>query len=204
MQSSQSKKATALRSPFRRARWLIVATAVVIASALCWSLTRTAERRVFSLETLPRDKDPAFISTSKPTRDLGPLTGLPLHKQLKGMYLKLRMSIFPPKPNPAAYTFPASDDRRCSVHGLLNQCAQVTGTRYLIAREVSADSIYFGHARLNGTQWVAAFEKALQQDGYVLIRERSELVKVIPKGVLVEYERAGLVKKQKTNDQGNK
>jgi len=197
MQSTESKEAAAPRSRFRTVRWLIVA-AVLIASALSWSLTRTSERRVFSLETLPRDKEPAFISTSKPVRDLGPLTGLPLHKRLKGMYLKLKMFIVPPKPNPAAYTFPASTDRRCSVHGLLEQCAQVTGARYLIAREARADSIYFGHDRLNGTQWVAAFEKALQQDGYVLIREKSGLVKVIPERVLVEYERTGLVKKQST------
>jgi hypothetical protein len=157
---------------------------------------RTSERRVFSPETLPRDKDPAFISTPKPTVDLGPLTGLPLQKRLKGMYLKLKMSIVPPKPNPAACNFPASADRRCSVHGFLNQGAQVTGTRYLIAREACSDSIYFGHSKpLNGTQWVAAFEKALQNDGYVLIRDRSGAVKVIPKDVLAEYQRAGLVNK---------
>ena len=69
---------------------------------------------------------------------------------------------------------------------------------YLIAREARGDPIYFGHSKtLNGTQWVAAFERALQQDGYDLIRERSGMVKVIPKDAVAEYEKAGLIKRRR-------
>jgi len=74
----------------------------------------------------------------------------------------------------------------------------MTGTRYLIAREARGDSIDFGNVKtLNGTQWVAAFEEALQQSGYDVVRERSGAVKIIPQNVMAEYQKAGLVKRGK-------
>jgi hypothetical protein len=89
-------------------------------------------------------------------------------------------------------------ERSCKIHGLLNDCSQVTGTRYLIAREARADSIDFGHATtLNGTQWVAAFEQVLHQNGYKTVCESSGVVKVIPEKIMAEYQKAGLVKRGK-------
>lgn len=114
------------------------------------------------------------------------------------------------KRNPTAYSFPASPVQLCSVHGLLSQCMEVTGTRYLIAVEI-AGAVEFGSTNaLNGVQWVAAFEHAVEtsnpvicydfakkrnfQDTLLLIRERPGLVKVVPRSKLAEYQKAGLVK----------
>ena len=175
---------------------MLLATGLLLALGIFLCVRHTSEPRVFSSETLPKDNCPAFVSTPRPTVDLGPLSNLPLQTKLFAAYLKLKMRIAPPKPNPAAYTFPPRAEGRCSVHGLLSQCTQVTGTNYLIAREALRDPTYFGHSKtLNGAQWVAAFERALQQDGYDLIRERSGVVKVIPKDVVAEYEKAGLIKR---------
>ena len=114
------------------------------------------------------------------------------------------------KRNPAAYSFPASPVQLCSIGGLLNQCMEVTGTRYLIAVEI-AGAVEFGSTNaLNGAQWVAAFEQAIEtsnpvvcydyvkkrnfQDILLLIRERPGVVKVVPRSKLAEYQKAGLVK----------
>jgi hypothetical protein len=194
----QCTKAVAPKKEFRVLRVLALGAFLVVALGTVWTVTRTRESRVFSSQTLPDDNRPAFISTSERIIEVGPLSNLPLRKKITGLFLKLKYRIAPPKPNPAGYSFPPSADRRCSVQGLLNQCSQVTGTRYLIAREARGDSIYFGHAKtLNGTQWVAAFERALQQDGYGVIRQRPGLVKIIPQDVVAQYERAGLVQRTK-------
>lgn len=175
----------------------IVAILVVVLGVL-WFLTRTNEQRVFSMATLPDDNRPAFIATSKPTIDVGPLSNLTLRKKIYGIYLELKYRIAPPKPNPAGHSFSPRADRSCKIHALLDQCSQMTGTRYLFAREARADSIDFGHAKtLNGTQWVAAFEQALQRDGYDIVRERSGVVKIIPQKIMAEYQKAGLVKRGK-------
>ena len=114
------------------------------------------------------------------------------------------------KPNPAAYTFPACPVQPCSIDGLLNQCMEVSGTRYLIAVEIGG-AVEFGHTNaLNGAQWVAAFERAIEtsgpvvcydwtkkrnfQDTLLLIREKPHLVKVVPRSKLAEYQKLGLVK----------
>ena len=116
------------------------------------------------------------------------------------------------KRNPAAYTFSASQFRPCSISGLLTQCMQVTGTRYLIAVEISGP-VFFGTTNaLSGAQWVAAFEQAIQDSGPVicydyatktnfedellLIRERRDLVKIVPRTKLKDYQKAGLVKER--------
>jgi hypothetical protein len=114
------------------------------------------------------------------------------------------------KRNPLAYSFAASPLQLCSIHGLLSQCMEVTGTRYLIAVEI-AGAVEFGITNaLNGAQWVAAFEHAIEtsnpvicydfakkrnfQDTLLLVRERPGLVKVLPRSKLTEYQKAGLVK----------
>ncbi len=112
-------------------------------------------------------------------------------------------------PNPAAYSFPASGVTPCSMGGLLNQCMEVSGTKYLIAVEASACAVDFGHSNtLNGTQWVSAFESTITnqpvscydftlkhffEDRLVLIRERKNLVKIVPHSKLSEYQKAGLI-----------
>ena len=114
------------------------------------------------------------------------------------------------KPNPAAYSFPARPTQFCSIHGLLNQCMKLSGTRYFIAVEI-ADMVEFGSTNtLNGAQWVAAFEHAIEesnpvvcydfarktkfQDTLLLIRERPKVVKIVPRTKLADYQKTGLVK----------
>jgi hypothetical protein len=114
------------------------------------------------------------------------------------------------KRNPAAYSFTASPVQLCSIHGLLNQCMEITGTKYLIAVEV-AGAVEFGHTNtLNCAQWVAAFEHAIEtsrpvvcydfakkrnfQDTLLVIREEPGMVKIVPRTKLTEYQKAGLVK----------
>ena len=194
----QSTSTALPKKEFRVLRMLTVGAGMVVALGVLWFVTRTNEQRVFSMATLPDDNRPAFIATAKPTIDTGPLSNLPLQKKIYVIYLKLKYRIAPPKPNPAGRSFPPHADRRCKIHGFLNQCSQMTGTRYLIAREARGDSIDFGHAKtLNGTQWVAAYEEALQRNGYDVVRERSGAVKIIPQNIVTEYQEAGLVKRGK-------
>jgi hypothetical protein len=106
-------------------------------------------------------------------------------------------------------SFPATPVRLCAIQGLLNQCMEVTGTRYLIAVEIGG-AVEFGHTNvLNGAQWAAAFENAVQSsksvmcydysnkddfvDSVLFIREKPGLVKVVPRSKLAAYQEAGLV-----------
>ncbi len=51
----------------------------------------------------------------------------------------------------------------CSISGLLNECMQVSGWQYLIDKNVAAGTVEFSISKpLNGEEWVAAFEDALQ------------------------------------------
>lgn len=87
---------------------------------------------------------------------------------------------------------------------------ETSGTKYLIAVEVLGGTVDFGHTNtLNGVQWVSAFEQALTNqsvscsdfadrrrfsDTLLLIHERPDLVKVVPRSKLSVYQAAGLVK----------
>jgi hypothetical protein len=112
--------------------------------------------------------------------------------------------------NRTFFTFAASPVQLCSIHGLLNNCMEVTGTHYYVAVEI-AGGVQFGNSSvLNGAQWVAAFENSIEtsgpvicydfagkanfQDTLVLIRERPGVVKIIPKTKLADYRKAGLAK----------
>ena len=85
---------------------------------------------------------------------------------------------------------------------------EMTGTRYLVAVEI-AGPVQFGNTNaLNGAQWVAAFEHAIETSGPVfcfdyatkrnfedtllLIREKPGVVKVVPRTKLAAYQRLGL------------
>jgi RNA polymerase sigma factor (sigma-70 family) len=65
--------------------------------------------------------------------------------------------------HPLNSSFPISPVQRCSISGLLNQCMQLSGWRYLIDKDVAAGSVKFGNPTvLNGEEWLTAFENALQ------------------------------------------
>ena len=65
--------------------------------------------------------------------------------------------------HPLNYTFPITAVQLSSINGLLNQCMEVSGWRYLMDKEVAAGSVKFGCPKVyNGEEWVDAFESALQ------------------------------------------
>jgi hypothetical protein len=112
------------------------------------------------------------------------------------------------KKNPAAWSFAASPRQPCSIQGMLNECMEVTGRRYLVAVEI-AGAVEFGHTNvMSGAQFVTAVERAIEeskdvvchdyrarrnfQDSLLLIRERPGLVKIVPRSKLADYQKAGL------------
>ena len=107
--------------------------------------------------------------------------------------------------DPENYTFPISPIEGCSVNGLLNECMEVSGWRYLIDKDVAAGSVKFGCDRvMNGQEWVSAFEAALQTnrpewwdqklkvmrtENLVLIRkQKQKTVLVVPKNKAGKYQ----------------
>jgi RNA polymerase sigma factor (sigma-70 family) len=107
--------------------------------------------------------------------------------------------------HPLNYTFPITPVQLCSINGLLNQCMEVSGWRYLMDKEVAAGSVKFGCPKVfNGEEWVAAFENALQtntpewwvakkkgfrRENLILIRfPKEKTVLVLPKDKAVKYQ----------------
>jgi hypothetical protein len=98
---------------------------------------------------------------------------------------------------------------------MLNQCTELSGTRYLVAYEAWGGTVQFGHSNLNGAQWIAAFELTLQTnrpecyhpasnrwaENLLFIREKTGVVKVIPPSRLGDYQKAGLVDPSYKSDQ---
>jgi hypothetical protein len=82
---------------------------------------------------------------------------------------------------------------------------EVSGLRYVIAKDVAAGSVQFGHTNtLNGTQWVKAFTDALQtgqpewwdsqarkfrKENLFLLTNSATTVLVLPKEMADEFQR---------------
>jgi RNA polymerase sigma factor (sigma-70 family) len=107
--------------------------------------------------------------------------------------------------HPLNYTFPITAVQLSSINGLLNQCMEVSGWRYLMDKEVAAGSVKFGCPKVyNGEEWVDAFESALQtnkpewwaakkngfrRENLVLIRfPKEKTVLVLPKEKAAKYQ----------------
>ena len=98
----------------------------------------------------------------------------------------------------------------CSIHGILDQCMEATGTRYLIAVEIAGEVEFDTTNVLNGVQFAQAFEHAIEtskpvhcydfakrrnfMDTLLVIHERPGLVKIVPATKLADYQKAGLLK----------
>jgi hypothetical protein len=109
---------------------------------------------------LPFDAS-SYVSTTVPT--FGPPANPSLRDRIGFAWLKWLYKRREEHPDPGAYTFGATPITRSSIHGLLNQCMEVSGNRYLLPLPVAGGGVQFGHTNtLNGGQWVAAFENALQ------------------------------------------
>ncbi len=144
-----------------------------------------------------------FVATTPPTT-----FSLPSNPSLKDRFrytvftLMMKMSSSTNK-----YMFGATSvTNRCLVQGVLNQCMEVSGVRYLMPPFVAAGTVRFGNTNtLNGPQWVAAFENALQtgtpewwdaeqkkmrDENLVLIRfPEQKAVLVLPQDKAAEFQR---------------
>lgn len=144
--------------------------------------------------------DSRFIVTTRPA--VGPPSNPSLLERAFTWWLKARQRFS--KPDPLAYSFPAGPTKACSIHGLLNQCTELTGVQYVIAKDVAAGSIQFGHSNtLNGAQWVAAVTEALQsgqpewwdsqlrrfrRENLVLVTNDVRTVLVLPRTMVHEFQ----------------
>jgi hypothetical protein len=195
--SGSPKKRRALRLWF-------LATVLGIAAFYGWLLW-PSDTAISPYDLSRADGKPRFYATTFPK--LEPPRNLPVPQRL--LWTVAQYQRRHRKPNAAAYTFPAKPVGPCSIQGLLNQCMEVTGTQYFIAVEI-AGTVEFGHTnRLNGAQWVTAFEHAIEasgpvvcydyarkrnfQDRMLIIRERPGVVKIVPCTKLAEYRKAGLL-----------
>ena len=127
---------------------------VVLLAIVAW----LAPQRWFDPSALPFSTK-GFTSTTLPTSG-------PASTSFKDQFSFKLWNLMPwyqrihPKPN--NWTFGVSSGR-CSIHGLLNQCMEVSGNRYLIDPDVASGGVLFTNSTpLNGSQWVAAFEQALR------------------------------------------
>lgn len=126
--------------------------------------------------------------------------------RLRFAYWRLSEKLHPYQPNPANTTYAASPVVPCSIQGLLNECMQTSGTRYLMPLGVAAGTVRFGNAiALDGRQWIDSFESALQtnrpsvfdpqskrphQENLVLIRyPKQKTVLVLPASKAQEFRR---------------
>src|SRR5439155_10151658 len=154
---------------------------------------------VITSDSAPAFNDPSLVATTK--SKIGISSTSSLKTRLWFTWFKLRNKFL--RPNPGTYTFAPRLTQRCSIHGLLNQCMEMSDVRYLIDKNVAAGSVNFGHTNtLNGTQWIAAFESALQtgqpewyvsesnqfrKENLVLIRYDSKTVLVLPTDRASQY-----------------
>lgn len=61
------------------------------------------------------------------------------------------------------WSFPVSPAKACSVQALLNQCTEISWTRYLMPNQIAAGVVTFGNTNiLDGPHFLAATEDALQ------------------------------------------
>jgi len=185
-------------------RWLLVVVMLIL--LLAGALLMTMPRR-----QSPLLADPRFVITTKPS--FGVPANAPPYSRAFVWFMKLQQRYS--KPHPLNYSFGASPTNRCSIHGLLNQCTEVTGVRYVIAKDVAAGTVMFGATNtLNGAQWVEAFTRALQtgqpewwdsqakmfrKENLVLVTKDARTVLVVPQDMAGEFQhRAALSVEQAT------
>jgi hypothetical protein len=145
-----------------------------------------------------RDGPPDFVATA-PSKGIAlqvpPGAGLKVRIEFAYFNLKQRLGIR----DPASTIISPSRDEKRSVYWGLKYCTEITGRRYVVAREGVRRMVPFGITnRVTGVRWAAGFEQALRDNGWLLVPVRqglvTDVVKVVPKDKLEEYRKAGLVK----------
>jgi hypothetical protein len=158
-----------------------------------------SERVYYNVSEMPSDGRPAFAATVPHAfkHPVPPGAGLGVRIKVAYFNLKQRLGIR----DPVRTWMSPSPNQEWYVYQGLQHCTEVSGRRYLVAREGLGRVVSFESTKtVRGVQWVGSFEQALRDDGWVLITlrrglaVRQGLVKVIPKDKLEEYRKAGLVK----------
>ena len=155
---------------------------------------------------LPFDTNGYVATATYEVMSFHPSPHASLGLRLRFAYWRLSQKLHPYEPNPTNTTYAASPVMPCSIQGLLNECTQTSGTRYLMLQSVAAGTVRFGNATaLNGRQWIDSFESALQtnkpslfdpqskrphQENLVLIRyPEQQTVLVLPASAARELRR---------------
>jgi len=187
-----------MRASLISRRWVVgLVCAIVLFAGVMFLMPNTR-----APAPLPFDAGGYVVTTPPTTFSLPPNPSLKDRFRYTLFTLMMKMSSSTNK-----YMFGATSlTNRCLVHGLLNQCMEVSGVRYLMPSSVAAGSVRFGNTNtLNGPQWVAAFEKALQtgtpewwdaeqkkmrDENLVLIRfPEQKTVLVLPQEKAAEFQR---------------
>lgn len=145
-----------------------------------------------------RDGSPDFVFTapSKGTPcPVPPGAGLGTRLEVAYSNLKERLGVR----DPARTRISPAANQKWPVYWGLKYCTEITGQRYAVAREGVQRTVSFGTTNsVTGVQWVAGFEQALRDNGWLLVPVTRglmrEVVKVVPKDRLEEYGKAGLVR----------
>lgn len=103
------------------------------------------------------------------------------------------------------YSVSPSGVTKCSIHGFLSQCTEVSGVHYVIAKEVAAGLVGFGNTNtLTAPQFVQAFTQALQtnqpewidllagvrrKENLVLVTNDTKTVLVLPVAMARAFQR---------------
>jgi hypothetical protein len=193
------------KEPANCRQWLLAAVLIFVV-VVCW-MSWPHRPGVSPYALSSQDGKVRFYRTSYQEPVVPPST-FPIRERLLWGWIQFKRHYL--KANPAAYSFPPARKMACSITALLDQCMQVSGKQYLVAVEIRGEVEFGSTATLNGQQFVAAFERALEtsspvscydygkksgfEDTLVVIHEGARLVKVIPRSKLGEYQRAGLVK----------
>jgi hypothetical protein len=145
-------------------------------------------------------KDPRFVVTKIQDRSASPNTSL--GNRFYYLYEKFLKKF---ARGAVRYSFSGTKTNACSIHGLLNQCTDMTGIEFLIAKDVAAGTVQFGHTNtLSGDQWTGAFLEALQKgqpqwwdsklkafrtENLVLITNDAKTIFVLPGDMAHEFAR---------------
>jgi hypothetical protein len=174
--------------------WLLAAAVLgtLIAVVFWWRISQMGDTS-FS-------HDPRFVITAPPSMSFP----TPRATWTQRIFGWLNFNRVNRKPNPVSYTFPAHPMARCGIHSLLNQCMEVNGVRYVIARDVASGTVFFGNTNsLTGPQWVLAFTDALQhgepefldmqtkkfrKENLVLVTNSPTTVLVLPQSMAAEFQ----------------
>ena len=171
---------------------LFVAAFLVLVAAIVFPLFRPVEASPFA-------RDPRFVVTALPQISMRPGAGLVERGFIQWLQIQQRLL----GRHPGTYSFGANPTMSCSIHGLLIQCTEVSGVRYVIPKDVAAGSVQFGHTNvLTGPQWVRAFTETLQHgqpqwwdsqnqrmvnENLLLVTNDARTVMVLPRAMVQEF-----------------